>query len=33
MSADPAPYVAAAWLLSFAVLGAVTAHALWEARR
>ena len=33
MSADPVPYVAAAWLLSLAVLGALTTHAIIAARR
>lgn len=33
MSADPTPYIAAAWLLSFALLGALTAHAIWAARQ
>ena len=33
MSADPAPYIAAAWLLSLIVLGALTAHAMLSGRR
>ena len=33
MSADPGPYILAAWLLSAAVLGALTVHAVLKARR
>lgn len=33
MSADPGPYIAAAWVLSALVLGAVVLHAVLSARR
>ena len=33
MSADPIPFVAAAWALSALVLGALTAHAMLSGRR
>ena len=33
MSADPAPYIAAAWGLSFLLLGALTAHAMLSGRK
>ena len=33
MTADPAPYVAAAWLLSALVLGGLTLHAALSGRR
>lgn len=33
MSADPTPYIAAAWLLSFLTLGGLTLHAIGGARR
>ena len=33
MNADPTPYIAAAWLLSFLTLGGLTLHAVTDARR